>query len=313
MNNIDIGVFGLGVMGTNHVRALMKNRYVNRIFIYDPYVKSLKNFDNATGLILVDKLDDILSRIDAAIICSNTNTHFDIAKLLIQLSIPTLIEKPVTATLEQAKKLKALSKTHNTKVCIGHIERFNPTLIELNKLLKEMTPLSVSIERLSYNVTRGTDVSVVLDLMLHDVDAVFYLFNGELEYRHSHCTSCLTEVADHSTAFFMAGSVPITITASKISQIRKRIIQIACKEGFIIANLDRKEIKINKNSVAEYYAKNLNLGYKQSSLTETVFVPQVEPLVVEHEQFFKLINNEENSTVTIDDAISIFSHIEQVK
>lgn len=313
MNNIDIGVFGLGVMGTNHVRALMKNRYVNRIFIYDPYVKSLKNFDSATGLILVDKLDDILSRIDAAIICSNTNTHFDIAKFLIQLSIPTLIEKPVTATLEQAKKLKALSQTHNTKVCVGHIERFNPTLIELKKLLKEMTPLSVSIERLSYNVTRGTDVSVVLDLMLHDVDAVFYLFNGKLEYRHSHCTSCLTEVADHSTAFFMAGSVPITITASKISQIRKRIIQIACKEGFIIANLDRKEIKINKNSVAEYYAKNLNLGYKQSSLTETVFVPQVEPLVVEHEQFFKLINNEENSTVTIDDAINIFSHIEQVR
>lgn len=313
MKKLSVGVIGLGSMGSNHVRALQKNRNIKRIVILDNDVSRTKPFANDQEFTIAKNLDDFIFHVDAAIIATNTLSHFQIASSLIESKTPVLIEKPVTDKINEAKKLKEMADKNKTAVCVGHIERFNPTIGELKNLLQEYTPLSVTMQRLSYNISRATDVNVMLDLMLHDIDAAYYLFNKEIKFHYSYSMNSQTHVDDYCTALFTSDSIPITITASKISQTRKREIQITCKEGFINADLDRRSIHISKNPSSEYYASKLNFGYKQSAITEQIWVPQEEPLLIEHNNFLSYIFGEENKSVKLDDAIRVLELIKSIE
>lgn len=308
-NGLVIGVIGLGVMGANHIRALHKNRRVTKILAFDTDESQKQKFINSEIFEFVPTIEQLCLQADGVVIATKTTSHFDIAKLVLTHGKHILVEKPVTQTLDQAIQLHDLA-SGSGKVCVGHIERFNPTLVELKKLLGIMQPIAVVMERLSFNISRATDVNVMLDLMLHDIDAAYYLFDGVIDHKYSLAKKNLTSVEDYCTAIFQSKDVPITITASKVSQVRKRIIQVTCLQGYIVADLDRKEIKILKNPESQYYSINFNLGYKHSSISETISVPPTEPLVEEHEQFIKLMLGEPHKCVTLDQAIEIQRLIE---
>ena len=166
-----IGVVGAGHLGKHHIKHLSKHSDVDFVGVFDLNKDSLKNICNEFKVRPVKSLDDLINSCDGVNIVTPTNTHFDIAKKFLEHKKDVFIEKPMTNTADEALSLINLAKKNGCIIQVGHIERFNPTINRLKELVD--SPHYIEIERLAPFQARGTEVPVVLDLMVHDIDLNF--------------------------------------------------------------------------------------------------------------------------------------------
>ena len=180
-----------------------------------------------------------------------------------------------------------------------HVERYNPVFTELKKIVDQEDILAIHSNRLSYNVSRANDVDVVLDLMIHDLDAINQILGGNLEVVGASGGCFHSPNYDHVSAELMApnGSVA-TVIASKVSQTKYRMLNISCSDCYIKVDFLRKEIEINRRAVGRYISDLQEVTYKQEYLVERVFVPNVEPLMAEHTNFVESILEDKEPMVT---------------
>ena len=171
MKKLNIGVIGTGHLGKLHAKLLCEIGNANLVGIYDSNPEQAKLVAGELNVKLFGNLDDLLKNLDAVSIAATTSAHYDLAKYCFEKNVHVFIEKPITATIPQAEELVKISKEKNLKLQVGHIERFNPALVSMEELIND--PMFIQTDRLAQFNPRGTDVAVVLDLMIHDIDIIY--------------------------------------------------------------------------------------------------------------------------------------------
>lgn len=238
---LSVGIIGVGKLGEFHLK-LLKELVAERgdiaiAGIYDASDARLREMSARYKVPAFDSLDEATARCDAAIIATTTSAHYDIAKPFLRRGVHLFIEKPIASTLAQADELIELEKTRGAKIQVGHIERFNPALVSAERYLGE--PVFIAAERLSGFSKRVTDVSVVLDLMIHDIDLILSLARSEVKSLAASGASVFSKELDIANARleFENGAVA-TVTASRISRSKTRKMRFFCKNPSSYASLD---------------------------------------------------------------------------
>lgn len=210
-----VGVVGLGHLGQHHARIYQSLPDVEYVGAYDTN-RARSNF--AT-------LDELCQQVDAVSVATPTASHHAIARVFLEQGKHVLVEKPITATLAEAEELVALARRHNCVLQVGHVERFNPVLAYLADIITEAR--FIEVHRLSPYPGRSTDIGVVLDLMIHDLDVVLSLVRAPLREVHAVGIPVLSTSEDIANArLTFANGCVANITASRVSPERMRKIRL---------------------------------------------------------------------------------------
>jgi predicted dehydrogenase len=291
MKAIRVGVIGVGTMGQRHCRVYSNMRHARLAGILDTDQRVADRVANQHDAPCFVDVDTLLDQIDAVSLAVPTPLHFDLAMHCLARGIHVLIEKPITETVDQAEKLAQAAESSSLVVQVGHIERFNPTYMELKNVLEDMSVLALSTRRLSPFKGSNTDVDVILDLMIHDIDLMRDLVGAEPVSVDAYGLTAFSGVADHVIAHlgFAAGPM-LSMTASRITEQKVRCIEVTAREAFIEGNLLNKSISVHRRTTGEYENQNhRGVKYRQESLLERIHVPIFEPLFLELQHFVDCI------------------------
>jgi len=234
------GVIGIGKLGSIHLRIYKEIKEIEKIYLVDIDQAKLAPHSDLNTFADYRQLK---GKVDLVSIATPTSTHFEIAKFFLKNRIPLLVEKPLTQNMREAKKLIALSKKYRTFLSVGHVERYNNAYISARKVVK--TPLFIECHRLSPYSARSLDISVVLDLMIHDLDIISDLVKDDIKKVQAKGVKVLSPSADIANArvTFKKGCVA-NITASRISAKRERKIRIFMHNCYISLDYAAQEVEI---------------------------------------------------------------------
>ncbi len=237
---VRIGIFGVGHLGKIHLRLLKEIPGYEVMGFYDPDDTNAQTAIDEYGIPRFDSPKKLLENCDAVDIVSPTTTHFQIAKEAIRKGRHVFIEKPLTHTLKEAKELVSLADEARVKAMVGHVERFNPAILGLNK--KNLHPVFIEVHRLAEFNPRGTDVSVVLDLMIHDIDIILSLVKANVKRVSASGVAILSKSPDIANARieFDNGCVA-NVTASRISVKSMRKMRIFQPGAYISMDFLKKK------------------------------------------------------------------------
>jgi len=220
-----IAVIGAGAFGSNHVRVAAENPRARLTHVVDLNLRRAREqagLYNATG---VSSLDEIIGKVDAAIIAAPTSAHAEIGCRLLEAGVDVLVEKPIAATLADADRLVEAAARHERILQVGHLERFNPAIVELERIAT--LPLFFEIHRMSVFTLRSLDVDVVLDLMIHDLDIVLALAHAELREIRAAGISILSPKVDIANVRLeFADGCVANLTASRVSTEKIRKLRV---------------------------------------------------------------------------------------
>ncbi len=290
-----IGVVGAGHLGKHHIKHLSNHKGVDFIGVFDINEDSLKNICDEFSVRPFKSLEELISLCDAVNIVTPTNTHFDIARKFLNKMKDVFIEKPITNTVEEALSLIDLAKTNECILQVGHIERFNPTINKLKELVDN--PHYIEIERLAPFQARGTEVPVVLDLMVHDIDLILEMVNSPLESVQASGAKMMSNSIDvaHAHIKFQNGVVA-NLKSSRIAQNYIRKIRTYQKNFYSITDLMIPQIELYGLEHHNMFSEKLksqkvetNTGLK--TLYYEKFVPEnKDALLEEINDFIHCIN-----------------------
>ncbi len=225
MNRLKVGVVGTGHLGSLHVKMFSQMDSVYLVGVYDLDSTRARNVASEGGTKAFSKLSDLLSEVQAIGIATSTKAHHEVAMHALERGIHTFIEKPITETINQAKELVKLADSKKLKLQVGHIERFNPAILALEQF--KLQPLFIESHRLAQFNPRGSDVAVVLDLMIHDIDLILSLVHSPVVRIDANGVAVVSDSVDIANARlqFENGCVA-NVTASRISQKKMRKMRI---------------------------------------------------------------------------------------
>lgn len=284
---VQIGLLGIGKMGQNHLRNLNMLKNVEVGFIYDVNKELLEKTANEFSLKALqseDELDGEVSKSDGVIIVTPTFTHYDYIQKVANHTKHIFVEKPLTDTLETTQTIVEIARQKNLNIQVGFIERYNPAINTLKKLLKNSARIfNIDFTRTNKMSNRITDVDVVMDLMIHDID-LSLLFNGEVEEIHAHGV-VMNGIIEYARANLTHknGSFS-TITASRVTEKRIRQISVTCEDMYVDCNLLSKEVLVNKQTL-EQHLHNISI----SSRSESIEVRAQEALLLELLDFSEMV------------------------
>ena len=314
MDRIKTGVIGLGRMGQHHCRVYASQREAELVGLFDINPQVTRDFCTKYDVPIYEKLDDLLEQVDAVSIATPTATHFDLTMHCLEKKVHVLVEKPVTNSIANAEHLARAVENSGVVVQVGHIERFNPTYMELKKVIESFKVLAINFRRLSPYRGSNKDVDVVLDLMVHDLDLCNDLMGREPTAISAFGLTQFSDSSDHVVAqlFYSKGPL-ITLTSSRVTEEKIRSIDVTTPDAFLEADLLRKGISVNRCSFGEYSDQNPNgVRYRQESLVEHILVPNVEPLVLEINHFLQCIRRKTTPCVSVFDGLKALRLAQQI-
>lgn len=238
-DKLKVGVAGVGAMGKNHARVLASLEGVELAAIYDVDQARAEELASLYGTKAVSSLEDLSALVDAAAVAVPTVFHRQVAGFLLEQGKHVLVEKPLSESLHEAEELVALADAKNLVLQVGHIERFNPVIKQLEAKIKE--PRFIEATRLSPFPNRSLDIGVVLDLMVHDLDIILHLVGGSpvvsIDAVGVPVLMKREDIANARLRF--ANGCVANVTASRVSDKKMRKIQVFHSEGYI--SLDYQE------------------------------------------------------------------------
>jgi predicted dehydrogenase len=232
MERLRIGVVGVGHLGSLHSKVLSKMASAEFVGVFDRDLARARKVATECKTKAFDRLEDLLSSVDAVNVVTTTTHHFEVAMKALDRGLHVFIEKPITETIQQARKLVARSKKKKVKVQVGHIERFNPAILALEPY--RLQPLFIESHRLAQFNPRGSEVAVVLDLMIHDIDLILSLVRSPVTRIDASGVAVVSESVDIANARlqFKSGCVA-NVTASRISQNKMRKMRLFQRDAYI--------------------------------------------------------------------------------
>jgi len=288
---MDVGVIGVGTMGRNHVRVYSELKRVDSVVVYDVNRKSAEEAARSSEGSAATSVDDLLQHVDAASICVPTPYHQQIALAAIEKGVNILIEKPICSSAQEGKELLRKIPADLT-VGVGHIERFNPIVDEIARIVKK--PLYAELKRHNPASARITGTSVVEDLMIHDIDIVLHkLFSGP-------CTVAGVGNSELCSALLRFGPTPVYLSASRKASKKIRMIYLEEEECTIEGDFMSQEIFIYRKP-EQYHLKNGK--YVQENIIEKVMVNKLEPLKLELTTFIDCVRKNQQFPITPAQAV----------
>ena len=298
------GVLGAGHLGKIHLRLLNESSKYELIGFYDPSEENATKVVKEFGYINFQTIDELIDACDIIDIVTPTLNHYDCAKTAIKKGKHIFIEKPVTKTVTEAEEIRDLVKKYNVKGQVGHVERFNPAFTAVKD--KIHSPMFIESHRLAEFNPRGTDVPVVLDLMIHDIDIILSVVDSKVKEIHASGVSVISETPDIANARieFENGCVA-NLTASRISMKNMRKSRFFQKDAYISVDfLEKKSEVVKMKDVPENpdeFAMILQNaeGVKKQIYFENPNIENNNAILDELESFADAINNDTTPIVSL--------------
>lgn len=305
---IRTGVIGVGNMGQYHARIYASLPGSTLIGVADTDVARANAIASRYDVRPFHDYRRLLDEVDAVSVAAPTTMHHQIGMECLRRGVHILMEKPLAASVVEAHALDDLAVPSGLVLQVGHVERFNPTFVELANVLRDHKVLAVEARRLSPFATRAADVSVVYDLMVHDLDLILNLIDAPVRLIEATGSRIRSPQPDHALALlsFDTGQVA-SLAASKITQHKVRQMAITCAEAFVVADMLSRTVMIYRQSAADYFAQRGEVLYRQEGLIEQVYVPQIEPLYAEVQHFLSCVRERRQPLVGSTDAIRVMT------
>lgn len=298
---LKVGVFGVGHLGKFHLNNWKEINEAEVIGFYDPSDENAAAVSSQYQLKRFTSIGKLIESCDAVDIVAPTTFHYALCKAAILKSKHVFVEKPLANTMEEAKELLKLAKEANIKFQVGHVERFNPAFLALRN--HELKPMFIEVHRLAQFNPRGTDVSVILDLMIHDIDIILKLVNSNVKTMSANGVSVMSDTPDIANVRleFDNGCVA-NLTSSRISMKKMRKMRLFQKNAYIAIDFLEKKTEITKLKTAEDKdAFTFDVETNNGKKTIAFFSPKIEDnnaIKAELESFKDAIINNTNTIVS---------------
>lgn len=312
MDKVNVSLIGVGRMGQFHLNVISQINSINLTGIYDADENHLNEVSNKYSINKFNSLDEAIDNSDAVIVASPTKYHFEIAKKALEKGKHVLVEKPMTETYAQAKELQEIVNKKNLILQVGHVERFNGAVQELHHIIEK--PYLIEARRLAPFTPRITDVGVVFDIMIHDLDIVtslvkkpvirFAASGKRVRTNNEDIASALLEFEDETIA---------TISASRITQEKIRTLAISTQDAYFILDYATQDITIHRQASSESKIKtSIGINYTQESIIERVFIHRDNPLKLEDEHFANCILGKDKRFVSVENDVNTIKLTEDI-
>lgn len=299
------GVLGAGHLGKIHLRLLEQSENYELVGFYDASESHAKAIEDEFGYRRFHSIEDLIHAVDVVDIVTPTFAHFDVAKQAITAGKHVFIEKPITNTVEEAQELIQLAEQYGVKGQVGHVERFNPAYTAVADKIDN--PMFIETHRLAEFNPRGTDVPVVLDLMIHDIDAILNVIPSEVKNISASGVSVISETPDIANARieFENGCVA-NLTASRISLKNMRKSRFFQRDAYISVDFFEKKCEVVKMKDAPKDPDDFAMilqnaeGVKKQIYFDNPSVPANNAILDELDTFANAINTNTNPIVTLE-------------
>ena len=313
---IKVGVIGAGHLGKIHLNILSNSNF-NLIGFHDTDVENSEKLASEKGYVFFKEIDSLINLIDAVVIVSPTTTHFEIAEKCINKGKHIFVEKPLTTNSEEARIINKLAKEENIIGQVGFVERYNQAFISCREFIDK--PKFIESHRLSDFNPRGTDVSVIMDLMIHDIDIILNINQSKVKKIDASGVSIISSTPDIANARieFENGCIA-NLTSSRISLKKMRKTRIFQDNAYISINFLEKDFQVvkirdkdtndNENSLV---IKN-NLGQEKVIFFENPEINEINSIEAELKDFFNSIKNKSKSKVSLNDGLMALEVAEEI-
>jgi predicted dehydrogenase len=303
---LKIGVLGAGHLGKIHLRLLNQSSKYELVGFYDPNSENAQKVSAEFGYRKFDTIEELIENVDVVDIVTPTLSHYDCAVMAIKKGKHIFLEKPISNTVAEAEHIISLAKEYNVKGQVGHVERFNPAFISVKDKINN--PMFIETHRLAEFNPRGTDVPVVLDLMIHDIDAILSVVKSKVKEVHASGVSVISDSPDIANARieFENGCVA-NVTSSRISMKNMRKARFFQKDAYISVDyLDKICEVVKMKDVPEVPGDFDMILQNAEGVRKQIYFdnPEVSPnnaILDELETFADAINNNTTPIVTLED------------
>lgn len=299
MGIVNIAVIGVGYLGKFHAQKYQSLNDCNLIGIVDSNQDTLDDISSQfPDAEISTDYHSMLDRVDAVSIVTSTPSHYEIAKDFLIQGKHVLLEKPITSTTEQAQELISLAKSNRAILQVGHIERFNPTVLAIDEHLK--SPKFIESERLAPFKARGTDVSVVLDLMIHDIDIILSIVQSDIVSIQASGMCVLSDDIDIANArITFHNNCVANVTASRVSTKSERKLRLFQSNAYFSADLGNHDLKIYTREDNQIIPQSFNFEKSDALLAEIT-------------HFINCIKNNSQPLVSGEDGLRALNTADQI-
>ena len=290
MKPVKVGVIGIGNMGWNHARVLSLLRDAELVGVADPDAARGVLAKEQFGCEWFEDYNALIPEVEAVCIAVPTLLHHPVGMACLQAGVHVLIEKPIAASEQEARELIAAAEQADRLLQVGHIERFNPAFRELLNVVANEEVVVLEGRRHSPHADRANDVSVVLDLMIHDIDLVLELAGAPVVGFAAAGGRSGDGPIDYVTATLnFANGVAASLTASKMSHSKVRCLSAHCRASLVEADFLHRNLRIHRRAQESYSATRGELLYRHDGFIEEVSITPTEPLYAELEHFLQCV------------------------
>lgn len=312
---VKVGLFGAGYLGKFHINNWQEIHEATLVGFYDPDDETAKEIIDIYNLKRFYNSDELMDACDVIDVVSPTPFHFDICEKAIRKGKHVFVEKPMANTVEEAQQLVKLVQESNVKLQVGHVERFNPAFLAAKQF--DLHPMFIEVHRLAQFTPRGSEVSVIMDLMIHDIDIVLSMVNSDVKHISASGVGVMTETPDIANVRieFYNGCVA-NLTSSRISMKKMRKMRLFQKDAYIGIDFLNKSTEIFKLKDAEdvnAFAFDIETanGIKTIAMSNPK-VPEVNAIKLELHEFLKAIKNNTRPIVNEIDGLRAMEVAHQI-
>ncbi len=297
------GVIGVGYLGKFHAQKYKNNKQVEFVGVCDGRPEQAEKIAHELGVSAFSRVQDMLGKVDLVTIAASTSAHYELAKIFLLNGVHVNVEKPIAANVSQAEELVNLAAQKNLKLAVGHIERFNPAVIELKKHIEN--PISVALTRWAPFNTRGSDVSVLHDLMIHDIDLMLWLCPGEVQDFMVSGAKILTKELDLAEGQFQISSgCQVHISVNRMAAQAIRQIQVTQKKSTLTAQTGTLHLeKVEPVGIQE--VPPIKVTQWQ--------VEKADALQLETDAFINAVQNNSKLVVNGEDGVRALRWVEEIQ
>ncbi|MBD9239549.1 MAG: gfo/Idh/MocA family oxidoreductase [Alphaproteobacteria bacterium] len=308
--NIKVAVIGAGMMGKNHMKTYKSLNGVELVGVYDIFPEAAKAAAETFGIRAFSSMEEVAENVNAVSVVTTSVTHADVGEFFLNKGIHCMMEKPLACTEEECQRLISAADKNNVVLLVGHIERFNPAVEQMGKLLSDTSKIrSLTAQRMSAASGRITDVDVSMDLMIHDVEVIQSLVKSPVV--NIQAASVKTKESpmgkDYITALLeFENGATANITASRITQARVRTLTVTTDTNYIDMDFINQSINVHSQGRMPYVNPEnipewMNYGLKGS--VEQLFIPTNQPLSAELNHFLSCVRGEATPRITGQNAL----------
>jgi predicted dehydrogenase len=307
---LKLGVVGAGIMGANHVRVSGQLRDAVVTWVVDAEMSRAQAAAAVVGASASTSLSEVIREVDAVVIATPTASHEALGLACLRAGVHVLVEKPIATDTTAARRLVEVAEDSGLVLQVGHVERFNPAVLELDNIVRDV--IHIAVERISPYSARIGD-GVIMDLMIHDLDLVRAIVGSEIVDVAAVARTIRSETEDLASAVLtFENGATATLTASRIGQNKIRTLEITQPHSFVTVDLLRQDVTINRVDHSEYLSDQ-GARYRQTGVIEVPFLEhRGEPLLLELASFVRSVTTDQPPRVSGADGLAALELAETI-